>query len=70
MKKLFMILMLFLVTGCAFNANDWEPRDEGLIFAVKRCRTETIQRAPMLGPVWYLSKDFAPCMKDRGYYKK
>ncbi len=64
-------LLVFLIgtAGCAFDSAEWSPGDEGLEHAVRYCRTETLQRDPLLGPFWYGSKDFRPCMESRGYFK-
>ncbi len=62
--------LLFAMAGCAFNAADWEPENEGLNVAVEYCKREMLERDPLLGPFWHLSKDFCPCMENRGYLKK
>jgi hypothetical protein len=70
--KLKTALLAFLVfaTGCAFNIQDWQPKDEKLLHAAKLCRAETLIREPLLGSLWYLSKDFKPCMEGTGHFKK
>ena len=70
MKKLVPLAFLLSLTGCAFNIQDWEPKGEKLNYAAQQCRTEMLQRDPLLGPLWYWSKDFTPCMEGTGHYKK
>ena len=70
MKKILLMVFLTGTAGCAFDASDWAPSDEGLEDAVRYCRTETLQRDPLLGPFWYGSKDFRPCMENKGYFKQ
>ncbi len=69
MKKTVWVLLLAGLCGCAFDVSEWAPADEGLEDAVRYCRTETLQRDPLLGPLWYGSKDFRPCMESKGYFK-
>jgi hypothetical protein len=64
------LVLLFLLTGCAFDIQDWEPKDDKLHYAAQQCRTEMLLRDPLLGPLWYLSKDFKPCMEGTGHFKK
>lgn len=69
--NLFITLPLLLFsTGCTFDIQDWEPQGDKLQYAAKNCRIEILQRDPLLGPLWYLSKDFRPCMEGSGYFKK
>ncbi|MFQ5444122.1 MAG: hypothetical protein ACE5EK_05845 [Nitrospinales bacterium] len=70
MKKLGALTLFLLLAGCAFNIQDWEPKDERLRYVVQQCRTEMLQRDPFLGPLWHFSKDFKPCMEDTGHYQK
>lgn len=70
MKLCGSLLLLLAMTGCAFNEKDWEPADSGLNAAVEYCREEMLDRDPLLGSLWHLSRDFRPCMENRGYVKK
>ncbi|GJL79103.1 MAG: hypothetical protein NPINA01_20920 [Nitrospinaceae bacterium] len=69
-RKLIVPVFFIFWTGCAFNAEDWEPKGEKLSIALKHCQTEILQRDPLLGPLWYWSKDFAPCMEGFGHFKR
>jgi len=70
MKKLRVFFFLLATTGCAFDIQDWKPKDEVLLLSVQKCRTEMLLRDPYLGPFWHLSKDFKPCMRGTDHYKK
>ena len=70
MKKLSVIFFLLAMTGCAFDVQDWEPKDDVLLLSVQKCREEMLLRDPYLGPFWYLSKDFEPCMWGTDHNKK
>ena len=50
MKKLRVFFFLLAMTGCAFDIQDWEPKDEDLLLSVQKCRTEMLLRGPYLGP--------------------
>ena len=70
MRKLGIVLLLLTATGCAVSLENWEPQDDGLQHALQYCREDMLQRDPLLGPFWSLSKDLRPCMEDRGYFKR
>ncbi len=70
MKKLRVFFFLLAMTGCVFDIQDWEPKDEDLLLSVQKCRTEMLLRGPYLGPFWHFIKNFEPCMRGTDHNKK